>query len=571
MSIDLGGYLATRAVCGKKASRVVPCEHNLSPASTIYSSDDYQLDIFGRLRHRSTATSNDTIEQSTDCLKSAIQVTNESETTMKPIIWSDYIPTELVANIFSFVVEEQENWWDRESPLLLCAVCRKWRSIAISTPRLWRTVKLRFKRPLDNEYELVLLQQWLDRAAAVPLYLYLGQNIYPYGANQPDLDTRMKNMENIISSVLPRSSTVLIRLQDGPYLKLATAFSIDIPYKLLEEIRFTAPNLSSKTIDLRACTNLILGILHPYRRFEFGDNQFHSLRHLVMTGNMHDIYQILSRFPSVEEYRHIAEYDASDRAVPPALKRAPHLKLPNLEAFDVEWDGTDDIWRVFDRLSIPSLQKFGFQHQNLRDTHWHWPSLFSLFQRSRPPMRYLEICNLPIVPESQLMELLSWMPALKGLKLMFLQDSPLLPRSNILTAKFWGAFTGLHALQIDPALQEERGEDSSLLAGTPTCPHLERFHLHLSRRVQLTEVATVITSLFPNYDHASFHSLCVEPEVEGKTLRSLVLGECDFSMEDFLAYPQMEKYVKAGLIVSMTPWDCTFKLPCEFPVCCITL
>ncbi len=165
----------------------------------------------------------------------ANQVTSSSEISIKPTVWSDRIPIELVASIFAFVVEERKVWWRMESPLLLCVVCRKWRSIAISTPRLWRLLRPRFKSPLDNEYEFVLLQQWLDRVAAIPISLDLFHDVYRYKTSLAD--SRMKKMADFIAtSILPRSNAVRIVTRNGHPFNLSPAFSTHIPYKLLKNL-----------------------------------------------------------------------------------------------------------------------------------------------------------------------------------------------------------------------------------------------------------------------------------------------------------------------------------------------
>lgn len=274
---------------------------------------------------------------------------------------------------------------------------------------------------------------------------------------------------------------------------------------------------------------------------------------------MYDVYQILSRFPSLVQYKHIADIDTSDRAMPLAFDRAPELRLPSLQDFSIFWDSTEGIWHVFDRLSMPSLQRFCFEDQICTDTRLHWPSLFSLFQRSRPPMIWLTICKMPVIPESQLIELLSWMPTLKGLKLDFSQNAPVAPEGSImLTAEFWSALAGIHPFQIDPMLQEEGRAHFLTPVGRPICPQLEWLDLHLLQKTQLVEVAAVITMRFPSYDWYSN-----QLGADGKNLGSLALGACDFSEEEFLAYPGIEKYAEAGLSVSITQLSGVFEILCK--------
>ncbi|KAJ6470127.1 hypothetical protein C8R47DRAFT_1149577 [Mycena vitilis] len=82
------------------------------------------------------------------------------------------LPTELLADIFmmSLSLDVQAQWNVRvvekprilrpsEAPLIVASVCRRWREVAISTPRLWLSLDLNSKR--DTE-EGVVRNGWND-------------------------------------------------------------------------------------------------------------------------------------------------------------------------------------------------------------------------------------------------------------------------------------------------------------------------------------------------------------------------------------------------------------------------
>ncbi|KAJ7501684.1 hypothetical protein B0H11DRAFT_1679953, partial [Mycena galericulata] len=50
-----------------------------------------------------------------------------------------------------------------QSPTLLSHVCRRWRNIALSLPRLWRAIKLHIVRE-PHPQQLDLLRTWLGRS-----------------------------------------------------------------------------------------------------------------------------------------------------------------------------------------------------------------------------------------------------------------------------------------------------------------------------------------------------------------------------------------------------------------------
>ncbi|KAJ7940154.1 hypothetical protein B0H13DRAFT_1936834 [Mycena leptocephala] len=55
------------------------------------------------------------------------------------------------------------------APLILCGICRRWREVALSTPKLWTSLHVHF-----TAYEMVdFCQLWLSRAQGAPLSLSL--------------------------------------------------------------------------------------------------------------------------------------------------------------------------------------------------------------------------------------------------------------------------------------------------------------------------------------------------------------------------------------------------------------
>ncbi|KAJ7720010.1 hypothetical protein B0H16DRAFT_1739040 [Mycena metata] len=67
------------------------------------------------------------------------------------------LPNELVSEIFLHFLPEYPRCpplWGRLSPMTLTQICRQWREIAISTPRLWRAIS--FNPHLDRKNTLTL-------------------------------------------------------------------------------------------------------------------------------------------------------------------------------------------------------------------------------------------------------------------------------------------------------------------------------------------------------------------------------------------------------------------------------
>ncbi|KAJ6594644.1 hypothetical protein B0H19DRAFT_67094 [Mycena capillaripes] len=62
----------------------------------------------------------------------------------------------------------------QEAPLVLCRICTAWRTIALSTPRLWASLNVLFAFVTSREsLRMPAVTQWLERSAACPISLSL--------------------------------------------------------------------------------------------------------------------------------------------------------------------------------------------------------------------------------------------------------------------------------------------------------------------------------------------------------------------------------------------------------------
>ncbi|KAF8206775.1 hypothetical protein K438DRAFT_1577186, partial [Mycena galopus ATCC 62051] len=93
------------------------------------------------------------------------------------------LPVEITSKIFTKFVEPEYPTEavfpsSLQAPVLLLQICRTWRAIALANPLLWSTLHLRWKGHRHSykttvEFDDEIIQQWLTRASAVPLYLGL--------------------------------------------------------------------------------------------------------------------------------------------------------------------------------------------------------------------------------------------------------------------------------------------------------------------------------------------------------------------------------------------------------------
>ncbi|KAJ7791667.1 hypothetical protein B0H14DRAFT_2470800 [Mycena olivaceomarginata] len=83
------------------------------------------------------------------------------------------LPPDIVGEIFVACLPTDRNavMNAQEAPLLLGRICSRWRTIALSTPRLWASVHISFDFVLAKESRILAINDWLQLSAACPISL----------------------------------------------------------------------------------------------------------------------------------------------------------------------------------------------------------------------------------------------------------------------------------------------------------------------------------------------------------------------------------------------------------------
>ncbi|KAJ7509594.1 hypothetical protein B0H11DRAFT_1631428, partial [Mycena galericulata] len=80
------------------------------------------------------------------------------------------IPVELTSEIFLHCLPRKRKRPSASvAPLLLAAICQKWRYIALNDPRLWTVLKIHIPARCFRGYNADMVQEWLLRAGNMPL------------------------------------------------------------------------------------------------------------------------------------------------------------------------------------------------------------------------------------------------------------------------------------------------------------------------------------------------------------------------------------------------------------------
>lgn len=298
--------------------------------------------------------------------------------------------------------------------------------------------------------------------------------------------------------------------------------------------------------------------IYPHRPFRLDKGDLPHLQRLQMTGSMSDVCRLLVRSRDIKEciciivsVTHDLETEVAQLLLPSHPVAAPvvlhrleilHLGMP------IDAPGSELLW---DRICLPSLKSF---HVNIHQRPV-WNSLYACLERSRPPLEHFVALLYCITTDArQLVEMLSWMPTLKALYLT------LECINEAVIEAFWRAFRGEHHLINSREFRDvPGGEDLSDLSGIalPICPRLEELFISTYCPNSLLELAETVLSRCPS-SASDAAGMLIPSEANEATdtsdrysLQKLGVNRCDFTKEEFLNYPGIDRCVQAGLSVHL--------------------
>ncbi|KAJ7253524.1 hypothetical protein C8J57DRAFT_1473845 [Mycena rebaudengoi] len=102
------------------------------------------------------------------------------------------LPDDVVREIFVASLPANRNCAisSQESPLLLCTICQSWRSLALSTPRIWASIHIVAPSSDKTERMINTVRDWLARSGALPLSISLTVSLSAWPT--PDTSTLLK-------------------------------------------------------------------------------------------------------------------------------------------------------------------------------------------------------------------------------------------------------------------------------------------------------------------------------------------------------------------------------------------
>jgi hypothetical protein len=157
-----------------------------------------------------------------------------------------------------------------DAPLLLCTVCRLWRSTAISMPELWCSMKI------TEKFSVKFVATWLSRAKACPLSIAFTLDARAPHASLPFHSKRLHKHFDILLPLSHLWQSLEIRVFPGAPLSHLDKL-LDNAVPSLERLVLRFPHGTRMYSEKRSLEHVFRSCSHLRQVFVFGDNSIFSM------------------------------------------------------------------------------------------------------------------------------------------------------------------------------------------------------------------------------------------------------------------------------------------------------
>ncbi|KAJ7502626.1 hypothetical protein B0H11DRAFT_1989391 [Mycena galericulata] len=445
------------------------------------------------------------------------------------------MPPDIIQEIFMACLPTHRNcvMSAKEAPVLLGRICSSWRTLSLSTPRLWS--RLHMVEPTlvhpdaSKAVEEKLVQRlettktWLDRSGQCTLSISFGSSFSGFRPNTQDSFMKVilpfaSRWEHITFAIPPLLLLTTSRLTEADLsnLKSLAIHQTDVEdtslvrWDSLSLLR--APNLSRVSISSARLNPLTLPL------------QWNQLTHLSITDSWDNpglpvtsetILQVLDRCPQLR----VCKMCVEDYLNGLTKQLGPILELSGLHTFDLQCFGDlpSTIHKLLNRIFLPDLRHLTFSgHCSIGDIPPYPP-----LRVVAPRLEFLNIDRAGF-PESSLQALFTGLPhTLRRLRL-------------------WDF---VHVWQGETEISTE---DHDLLALLP--PVLHELQIRDCESVSDSQILSFISS---------------RTNVGKSSLRSVTINFSRQIQVDIL--PELQQLMEAGLhielryppapLVNFSPWE----------------
>lgn len=324
-------------------------------------------------------------------------------------------PDEIIAEIFeqclpdkiTFTVQEHNLMTMRNyriTPLLFAGICRRWRSVATSTPRLWRDVEI-YVSIKRYESQISVLEDWLRYSGDLSLTILI--NI----CTKEDLRYWAGHSPCEIARVLAKHS----ERWETAYLAIPLASFSDIP-----AVPF--PRLTSLTLQtcsfFNADTSKMLGMADQITFLELLSTQANLFdlpkgriqRLKVKFISAQECYDLVRRNPDVVDCYFEGPY------LYPSFSYPQVVRLEKLEKLYIAQYHQECVGVFFDSITVPAIRRFEF---GARANEVPFRQMISMFRRSHCKIQTLVLEHIDM-DDTDLMSILQAVPTLTEFRLVIM-------------------------------------------------------------------------------------------------------------------------------------------------------
>jgi hypothetical protein len=362
---------------------------------------------------------------------------------------------EILGEIFTWcvadVVEVDTRATPKCAPLLLVHVCRRWRRVALATPRLWTQITLQCDPKVNP---LVAVPLWLDHSGALPIDVDIIPEEWSPLPHLELLDPEADEIGGILQRIAQNFHRCrTFRCSGDAYLQgiFPQGSHTTAPFLHTFQVKPDDCTPLLRLGDISAPNLEVIDVSHPYlsvHSISFNHQLLRTLR-LDAQQSLHlytldTLPQLLALCPNLEDCEFKYPFTSQ------ATFTAQSISVPHLRRLSMTWSPIVDASPFLAALMVPKLE---YIHLMIDGEHSEGSSLASALcalNSSSPPLKVVHIDNIHILPH----EFLPILVDLTFLDTLYLTD-----------------------VSLDHTLLAALTPETAHQAGSWMCPRLASLHL----------------------------------------------------------------------------------------------